>query len=71
MTVINTMLKITANVAYLPEVFLVKFLGPICNAHIPNISVNVNVNKTELNPKTNPDTNVMNINVAIVFVVLE
>ena len=38
---------------------------------MPKISVNENVNSTELNPKKNPDNKVIAINVAIVYVVVD
>ena len=65
------MLNITVYVAYLSGMFFVVFLGPICNAQMPNINVSANVNNTELKPKTNPDNNVININAEIVFLVLK
>ena len=62
----NTALNITAAFAYLPGMFLINVFVPFCNAQIPKINANENVNNTALKPKKNPDNVVIAINVAIV-----
>ena len=62
----NIALNITAVFAYLPAMFLINDLVPLCRTQIPKINANENVNNTALKPKKNPDNVVIAINVAIV-----
>lgn len=66
--IISIRLITIAIVAYFPDMFLINVFVPDCNAQMPNINANENVNNTELNPITNPDIRVTAINVAIVLV---
>lgn len=66
--IINPMFIIIAVVAYVPPMFLINFLAPICIAQMPKINARQNVNNTELKPKKNADVNVTVTYDAIVFV---
>ena len=53
---------------YALPMFFKNFDVPTCNAHMPNINANMNVNSAEFKPINRILANVININVAIVFV---
>lgn len=66
--VMNIMFIITATVEYLFFILYSNFLLPIFNVHIPNISVNVNVNNIGVKPIKNPERAVIKTNMDIVFI---